>query len=57
LTIPWEQVIHKHVRTSDNIDVGDGDIVGNEFIVLRDGVANIHPNYIPKPYITNYDGS
>lgn len=57
LTIPWEQVIHKHVRTSDNIDIGDVDKVGNEFIVVRDGVANIHLYYIPKAYISNYDGS
>jgi hypothetical protein len=52
LTIPWEQVIHKHVRTSDNIDIGGVDKVGNEFIVVRDGVANIHLYYIPS-----YDGS
>lgn len=50
-------MIHKHVRTSDNVDVGDVDKVGNEFIVVRDGVANIHLYYVPKPYITNYDGS
>lgn len=57
LTIPWEEVIHKHVRTSDNIDIGDVDKVGNEFIVVRDGVANIHMYYIPKQYFNNYDGS
>jgi hypothetical protein len=57
LTIPWEDVIHKHVRTVDNIDIGDVDRVGNEFIVVREGVANIHLYYIPKQYITNYDGS
>ena len=34
LTIPWEQVIHKHVRTSDNIDIGNVDNVRNEFIVV-----------------------
>jgi len=45
------------VRTSDNIDIGDVDKVGNEFIVIRDGVANIHLYYIPKAYISNYDGS
>lgn len=57
LTIPWEEVIHKHVRTSDNIDIGDVDRVGNEFIIVREGVANIHLYYIPKQYINNYDGS
>ncbi len=57
LHIPWEEVIHKHVMTSDNIDMGDVDKVGNEFIVVREGVVKIHMYYIPKLYITNYDGS
>jgi hypothetical protein len=57
LTIPWENVIHKHVGTSDNVDIGDVDRVGNEFIIVREGVAKLHLYYIPKPYITNYDGS
>ena len=39
LKIPWEEVIHKHVRTSDNVDIGDVDKVGNEFIVVREGVG------------------
>jgi hypothetical protein len=57
LTIAWEDVIHKHVRAADNVDIGDVDKVGNEFIVVREGVANIHIYYIPKQYITKYDGS
>jgi len=57
LNIQWNQIIHKHVRTTDNIDIGDVDRVGNEFIVVREGVANVHLYYIPKQYITNYDGS
>jgi hypothetical protein len=57
LRIPWEEVIHKHVRTTDNVDIGDVDRVGNEFIIVREGVANIHLYYIPKQYFTNYDGS
>jgi hypothetical protein len=57
LKIPWEDVIHKHVRTVDNVDIGDVDRLGNEFIVVREGVANVHMYYIPKQYITNYDGS
>ena len=57
LHIPWEEVIHKHVMTSDNIDMGDVDKVGNEFIVVREGVVKVHMYYVPKVYITNYDGS
>jgi hypothetical protein len=43
--------------TSDNIDMGDVDKVGNEFIVVREGVVKVHMYYVPKVYITNYDGS
>jgi hypothetical protein len=57
LNIPWEEVIHKHVRTTDNVDIGDVERVGNEFIVVRQGVAKVRIYYIPKVYINNYDGS
>lgn len=45
------------MRTLDNVDIGDVDRVGNEFIIVREGVANIHMYYIPKQYITKYDES
>ena len=57
LTIPWEEIIHKRVKTTDNVDIGDIEQVGNEFIVVREGVARIRHYYIPKSYINNYDGS
>jgi hypothetical protein len=57
LNIPWEEVIHKRVKTTDNVDIGDVEKVGNEVIIVREGVAKVHIYYIPKPYITNYDGS
>jgi hypothetical protein len=57
LNIPWEEVIYKRVRTTDNIDIGDIETVGNEFIVVKEGDVKIHHYYIPKSYITNYDGS
>jgi hypothetical protein len=57
LNISWDEVIHKHVRTSDNADIGDVDRVGNEYIVVREGVGKVHLYYIPKKYINNYDGS
>src|SRR5215216_3793047 len=55
--IEWAEVIHKHVRAADNIDIGDVERVGNEFIVTRQGVAKVHLYYIPKACIINYDGS
>jgi hypothetical protein len=57
LNIPWEEIIHKHVRTTDNVDIGDVDRVGDQFIVVREGVANVHLYYIPNKYIIKYDGS
>ena len=45
------------MKTTDNVDIGDIEQVGNEFIVVREGVARIRHYYIPKSYINNYDGS
>ena len=57
LNIPWEEVIYKRVRTTDNRDIGDIETVGNEFIVVKEGDVKIRHYYIPKLYITHYDGS
>ena len=57
LAIPWEEVIHKRVKTTDEVDIGDVELVGNEYIVVREGVARVRHYYIPKSYINNYDGS
>ena len=55
--IEWANVIHKHVRSSDDLDIGDVERVGNEFMVVRQGVAKVHLYYVPKACISNYDGS
>jgi hypothetical protein len=33
------------------------DRLRNEFIVVREGVTNVNLHYIPKQYITKYEGS
>jgi hypothetical protein len=55
--IAWDEIIHKHVRTSDNVEVGYVERIGNEFIVVREGVSDVHIYYVPKTYIRDYDGS
>lgn len=57
LSIPWEEVIFKRVKTSDDVDIGDIETVANEYIVVREGVGKIRRYYIPKSQINNYDGS
>jgi hypothetical protein len=57
LNIPWEEVIFKRVKTSDDVDIGDIETVANEYIVVREGVGKIRRYYIPKTQINNYDGS
>lgn len=57
LKIPWNEVVNKHVRSSDNVDIGDIEQVGNGYIVVREGVAKIRKYYIPTSFIENYDGS
>jgi hypothetical protein len=57
LRIEWANVIHKSVRASDDVDIGDIERTGDEFIVVRQGVAKVHIYYVPKVCISNYDGS
>jgi hypothetical protein len=57
LNIPWEEVIFKRVKTSDEVDIGDIETVANEYIVVREGVGKIRRYYIPRSQIVNYDGS
>jgi hypothetical protein len=57
VNIEWAEVIHKHIRAADDIDIGDVERVGNEFLVVRQGVAKVHHYYVPKACISNYDGS
>jgi hypothetical protein len=55
--IPWDQLIHKHAKTTDKVEIGYVERIGDEFIVIREGVSNVHLYYIPKTYIREYDGS
>jgi hypothetical protein len=54
--IPWSDIIHKRVRTTDDVDMGYIERIGNEFIVVREGTADAHIYYVPKTYIRDYDG-
>jgi hypothetical protein len=54
--IPWDQLIHKHARTTDKVEIGYVERIANEFVVVREGVSNVHIYYIPKTYIRDYDG-
>jgi hypothetical protein len=49
-------IINKHIRTTDNVDIGNVQTVRPEFIVVRPEAATGF-FYIPKPDITSYDGS
>jgi hypothetical protein len=55
--IPWDKLIHKRVRTTDNIEIGFVERNSNEFIEVRGGVSNVRIYYIPKTYVQYYDGS
>jgi hypothetical protein len=55
--IPWDQLIHKHAKTADNVEIGYVERVGEEFIVVREGVSNVHVYDVPKTHIREYDGS
>jgi hypothetical protein len=55
--IPWDQLIHKHIRTNDSVEIGYVERIDNDFIVIREGVLDVHIYFVPKTYFRDYDGS
>jgi len=53
--IPWDQLIHKHIRTNDSVEIGYVERIGNDFIVIREGVLDVHIYFVPKMYFRDYD--
>lgn len=55
LTMPWEDVIGKKVKSIDEHDIGEIKSVFSAFIEVEEGLLRKDRYYIPKYYIEGYD--
>ena len=46
--IPWAQLIHKHVRTTDCVEVGYLERIGNEFVMVREDVSKVDIYHVSR---------
>jgi hypothetical protein len=56
LTMPWEKVIGKKVKSIDEHEIGKIKSASSSFIEIEGGVIRKDRYYIPKYYIEGYDG-
>ena len=54
--LPWEKVIDKKVKSSDNQDVGKVESVSTYYLEAKEGHVSKKRYYIPKYYIQGFDG-
>lgn len=56
LTMPWEKVIGKKVKSIDEHEIGKIKSASSSFIEIEGGIIRKDRYYIPKYYIEGYDG-
>src|SRR5919201_6719889 len=54
--ISWDKAIDKKVKSSDDKDLGKVQSVTNDYIQTKEGLVSKNYYYIPKYYLSGYDG-
>ena len=52
----WTDLINESVHTSDDQDIGEVEAVSRNFIVVKEGLVNVHRYYIPLHRVEGWDG-
>src|SRR5687767_4175717 len=55
--ISWDKAIDKKVKSSDDKDLGKVQSITREYVQTKEGVVSKNYYYIPRYYITGYDGT
>jgi hypothetical protein len=53
----WVDLVNESVHTGEDIDIGDIDAVGRDFVVVKRGFMNVHYYYIPISRVEGWDGN
>jgi hypothetical protein len=56
VSVPWDKVIDKKVKSSDNKDLGKVKSIASLFIEADEGVVSKKRYFIPKYFIESFDG-
>ncbi|MDQ3839183.1 MAG: hypothetical protein M3297_07945, partial [Thermoproteota archaeon] len=54
--MPWEKILDKKVKSSDDEDLGKVQSVASNYVEVTEGLMGKKRYYIPKYYIEGYDG-
>ena len=53
----WIGLIGESVHTSDDIDIGNINVVSRDFVVIKRGIVNVHDYYIPITKVEAWDSN
>jgi hypothetical protein len=51
----WDRVIHKNVRSSDRVDVGNIIQIGSDTLTIMQGATRLYT--VPKSHVEGFNGS
>jgi hypothetical protein len=54
--VPWDKIIGRKVKSSDNEDIGKVESISTNYIEVKAGSVHKKHYYVPKNYIQSYDG-
>lgn len=54
--ISWDKAIGKKVKSTDDKDLGKVEAITNDYLQVKEGMISKNYYYIPKYYLTGYDG-
>ena len=55
--ISWDKAVDKKVKSSDDKDLGKVQAITQDYIQTKEGLVSKNYYFIPKYYLTGYDGS
>jgi hypothetical protein len=54
--MPWDKIIHRKVKSSDNEDMGKVESVAPSYVEVKGGSVHKKRYFIPKYYVQSFDG-
>src|SRR5919112_1803260 len=55
--IDWKDVLKKEARGENNEDLGEGQEIINNYVLVQRGIIDKKKFYIPQSQVESYDGS
>jgi hypothetical protein len=56
VAMPWDKIIERKVKSSDNEDIGKVESIAPNYVEVKEGTVHKKRYFIPKYYVQGFDG-